>query len=56
MYYLSYFSLLNSLEEQKCSALLETFLVIIAKGKFHGVTAPTTPTGCNKRNTKIYNM
>jgi hypothetical protein len=25
-----------------------TFLVIIAAGKFHGVIAPTTPTGCLK--------
>ncbi len=23
-----------------------TFLVIMAIGKFHGVIAPTTPTGC----------
>ena len=26
--------------------LIKTFRVIIAKGKFHGVIAPTTPTGC----------
>ena len=25
-----------------------TFLVIMAKGKFQGVMAPTTPTGCKQ--------
>jgi len=27
-----------------------TFRVIIANGKFHGVIAPTTPTGCFRTN------
>jgi len=32
-----------------------TFRVIIANGKFHGVIAPTTPTGCSakKKETNV---
>jgi hypothetical protein len=45
---------------EKCTALLETFRVIIANGKFHGVIAPTTPTGCSankkERNIEIHDV
>jgi len=41
---------------EKCTALLETFRVIIANGKFHGVIAPTTPTGCSANKKKERNI
>ena len=39
---------------------IETFRVIIANGKFHGVIAPTTPTGCSakkkERNIELHDV
>jgi hypothetical protein len=50
MYYLRHhISFLTFLSEEKCTAWLDTFRVIIANGKFHGVIAPTTPTGCSAK-------